>query len=91
MKPFRVVCINSKAIMEEYAIQILLYHGVGLVEGEIYTVTDTVKGKYGAWCYFILELNALKRCDRFRPVDDTFGEWVEETIMKEAELETVLI
>lgn len=28
--------------------------------------------------------------DNFRPVDDTFGEWVEETIMKEVELETIL-
>jgi len=58
------------------------------VNGEIYTVINhsEFKGKH----YIMLaemESDQWWHIKDFRPVDDSFGEWVESTVMKEVEFE----
>ena len=68
------------------------------IKGEIYTVMQLYTGRISNGIHvkdwYVLEEfgNEFAFSPKlFRPVDDSFGSWVEETIMKEAELETVLI
>ena len=79
MKPFKVVCINAKLISDHLGRHLGNY----LKEGEIYTVTDILLYD-GNMCYEV-GLNSPKRTDRFRPVDETFGEAVTETIEEQIE------
>lgn len=86
MKPFKVICINTKMIetrSTHYS------YGTGLIRGEIYTVTG-FGYKESANCYFILELNDYKHVARFRPVDPLYGELICETIEQQIELEKVI-
>ena len=89
MKPFKVVCIGGDWIRNPHPIK-----------GEIYTVfsldNDNRFPEYKGW-YYLTELNVPDGNYRtaynpsvFRPVDDTFGEWVEETLMKELEYQEAL-
>lgn len=88
MKPFRVVCIKEDGFWYEP------FPKVGDIETVINTKEHNGKLYYRLKGYDysidgdkkIVAFAAL--C--FREVDNAFGEWVEETIMKEAELETVL-
>ncbi len=58
------------------------------VIGEIYTVIE-VKTICGITGYRLAELhqNEIWDVDSFRPVDDSFGEWVEATVLQEGILE----
>lgn len=67
-----------------------------VVKGEIYTIRGTCKVRGFVYYKFHeipeTEVHDMAYCAfMFRPVDDSFGEWVEETIMKEAVLEEILI
>ena len=80
MKPFKVVCINSKPIRKHHN---AFCTGDYLKEGEIYTVTNILPCD-GNMCYEV-GLGYPKRTERFRPVDETFGEAVTETIEEQIE------
>ena len=64
------------------------------LKGEIYTIEKI--WYHGIKTYFeLVEFPPIpkKRAylnTHFRPVDESFGEWVEETIMKDAELEKLI-
>jgi hypothetical protein len=62
------------------------------VKGEIYTITNINPDGYLEFYEFPKYKGNTRTYNPkfFRPIDSTFGEWVEETIMKEAELEEVL-
>lgn len=57
------------------------------VKGEIYTFLEPGDGYFSKDFICLVEFGNRWNfdADRFRPVDETFGEWVEETVMKEAE------
>jgi hypothetical protein len=66
----KLLCIHAKAIKASDGIST---KGRGLQEGEIYTCDGIIyegKSDVGAMCYYILELNELKRCERFLPLSD---------------------
>ena len=83
MRPFKVVCIDNNLSWS--------FPGepnAKPLKGEIYTVTGICRKEY---C--VIKELADDECylmDIFRPVDDTFGEWVEETLMKELQYEEAL-
>lgn len=94
MKPFFVVCIDDN----------WLYNSVGRlplnrpIKGEIYKVIN-VKNIDGLVISGVLAKgNAFELAElpqwwgdgSFRPIDESFGEWVEETILKEVVLEETL-
>ena len=82
----KVVCIDDSN-----------FHDVHPVKGEICEVIDTKEYKGKLW-YRLHGYNTRNfeglicgyNSECFRLVDNSFGEWVEETIMKEVELETIL-
>lgn len=92
MSKERVVCTTDAFL--NYAI-ILGIKGVQFPKkGEIYTIREVVKNR----SYLFHEIVNLPHKDFdepepsfgitcFRPVDDSFGEWVESTVLKQAELE----
>lgn len=83
----RVVCISEDGFhTRPWPIKGEIYT---LIKQEVYKgrVWNLLKGwehfdKQGKRQYFIAE--------NFRPVDDTFGEWVEETLMKEVQIEELI-
>ena len=87
----RVVCI---AQFKGLSITNTDPYGLRPVKGEIYTVVRMyqAEGKKGLMCYQLKELhpNDGWNVEKFRPIDDTFGEWVEETIMKEVQIEELI-
>jgi len=62
------------------------------VKGEIYTVVGHRKYLGHDYLYLdeITEKGVFFIACAFRPVDDSFGEYIESTLMKDIELETVL-
>ncbi len=75
----RVVCISVKGDLEPG-------HPIAKI-GEIYTIVN-VHRRYGDDYYEFEEIPLYcfwSKC--FRPVDNSFGEFVEATVMKQAELE----
>lgn len=76
----RVVCIKLEGeIIPDHPKIIVgeIYTVIGLHYNNNYVELQEIPG----YCY---------RADCFRPVDDTFGEWVEETIMKDVEIEELI-
>lgn len=90
MKPFRVVCIKKGSWSTLYTYEPI--ERPSPKHGEIYTVIR-LKDNQNNNLYVLAEFGEpfgwLSK--NFREIELSFGEWVEETIMKEAELETVLI
>ena len=83
----KVVCIQTRTIgTNRYSGEKTDTPQEGCYKGEIYTVIE-IDGEY----YRLAELPQNNRYKQkyFRPVDDTFGELVEEIISKQLELETV--
>jgi len=82
----KVVCIDDST-----------FHDAHPVKGEICEVIDTKEYNGKLW-YRLHGYNTRNfegliygyNSECFRLVDNSFGEWVEETIMKEVELETIL-
>jgi len=83
----KLVCINNRPIPNKHLGNNSI--GVGLVEGEIYTTDGSIYPNpiTGNKCYFIEETQDLKRVERFREVDNDFGEEVikklEESLIEE--------
>jgi len=86
MSKERVVCIDGDFVISKEGDK---NHGMP-IKGEIYTVKLLVE--IGGNDYYILhELGfAGFRTNAFRPFDDSFGEWIESTVMKEVEFEGAL-
>ena len=84
----RVVCLKS-----EWTSLKAINYPSHPIKGEIYTITNIDPNGYLEFFEFpeYKGNTPIYNPKFFRPVDDSFGSWVEETIMKEAELETVLI
>ena len=76
IKNMKVICINNKPINDADGIPAWCND---LVEGEIYTAEYVAKSIWGNDCYFIAEVQALRRVERFRIVDDN---WVEELLSR---------
>jgi hypothetical protein len=88
MKPFFVVCVDDSTFYVkpypkkgdiEKVIDAAIFRGVEFyrLDGYDYKMANGKIVAFAAEC--------------FRPVDESFGEWVESTIMKEVELEHALI
>lgn len=62
------------------------------VKGEIYTVSGVSEPYNGVIGYSLQELHPMDfwNVDCFRPIDDSFGEWVESTVLKESIYEEAL-
>ena len=61
------------------------------IKGEIYTVSGSMShGNVTGYSLKELHPRDYWNIIHFRPVDDSFGEWCEETILKEAVLEESL-
>jgi len=75
----RVVCIDDSKMGDTPKI----------IKGEIYT---PIKGSTHPEFICLVEFGTdyAYRITCFRPVDDTFGEWVEETIMKDVQIEELI-
>lgn len=91
-KKDHVVCIIDKFGISDH------YKLPKPKKGKIYQVEGIEKSGNNIG-YLLVEVNVIhpvlgvRICydiHNFRPVDDTFGEWVEETVMKEVELEEIL-
>lgn len=72
----KVICINNKTINDPDGIPALCFD---LVEGKIYTAEYVAKSIWGYDCYFISEIQDLRRVERFRIVDDN---WVDELLSR---------
>lgn len=72
----KVICINNKPINDPDGIHARCND---LVEGKIYTAEYVAKSGWGNDCYFITEVQCLRRVERFRRVDDN---WVEELLSR---------
>ena len=80
----KVVCINAGTISNSDGIPSMC---TDLIEGKIYTAEFSSKNIYGSDCYFISEINALRRCDRFKPIQDNWLENLLERITSESYIE----
>lgn len=89
MKPFFVVCVDDSTFRPD---------SPHPVKGDIDKVIKTKPHNGSEW--YLLERFSFFledgkrwafRCTEFREVQPDFGEWVESTIMKEVELESVTI
>lgn len=77
-----VVCINSKPINDPDGIPAWCDD---LVEGQVYTAEYVAKSSWGNACYFISEIKALRRVERFKPIDDNWIDELLEKLMSEIE------
>ncbi len=81
----RVVCINDEGQNHPDIPKVK--------KGEIYTIRNFVENFKGQKWYQFDEIpdspgmRPIYLISAFRPVDDSFGEWVEETVLKEIEYE----
>ena len=72
----KVICINNNPINEQDGIPACCYD---LVEGKVYNAEYVAKSSCGNDCYFITEIQSLRRVERFRRFDDN---WVEELLSR---------
>lgn len=87
-----VVCIKTFTNLSINTSEKTTY-GVYPQKGEIYEVIEiVVRGDYNYEGYRLVGFawNDVFNVKNFRPTDDSFGEYVESTLMKEVELEEVL-
>jgi len=85
MSKERVVCIESEWRRADNCTS------PAPIKGEIYTINAIIEKKHGT--YYGLEELHQDECfwaEFFRPIDSHFGEYIESTLMKDIELETVL-
>lgn len=88
MKPFKVVCVKQIHIFNDQPSD-----EDHVIKGEIYTVIQVDAWEVSDKLFYTLKEKLYENnycASLFRPVDDTFGEWVEETLMKELEYQEAL-
>ena len=78
-RKMKVVCINAKPINDPDGIPAWCDD---LIEGQIYNAEYVAKSSWGNDCYYISEIKALRRTERFKPVDDN---WIEELLKRISE------
>jgi len=87
----KVVCIDNNfprvSCNNHVPLSAFKFHPV---KGEIYKVDDIITYPNSSIGYLLADFEGRAYGAKFfRPVDDTFGEWVEQTILKDAEYEHV--
>jgi predicted ATP-grasp superfamily ATP-dependent carboligase len=80
----KVICINNKPINDTDGIPACCND---LVEGKIYSAEYVAKSSWGNDCYFITEIQSLRRVERFRRLDDNWVEELLERLKSEVEAE----